>query len=43
MYTSLKYMYTLNKSSKGYIVYICKVVQKGWGAGKFYPYFDLGA
>ena len=34
-------IYTINKSSKWYIVYICKVFQKGWRAGKFYPYFDF--
>ena len=31
--------YTLNKSSKWYIVYICMVFRKGLSADKFYPYF----
>ena len=33
--------YTLNKSSKWYIVYICRVSRKGLYADKFYPYFDF--
>ena len=32
--------YTLNKSSKWYIVYICRVCQTCLGADKFYTYFD---
>ena len=34
-------MYTLNKSSKCYIVYICRVFRKGLNADKLYPYFDF--
>ena len=37
------FQYTLNKSSKWYIVYICRVFQKEWSADKFYPYFDVDA
>ena len=32
-----KKQYTLNKSSKWYIVYICRVLQKGLIAHEFYP------
>ena len=34
-------IYTLNKSSKWYIVYICRVFLKGLSADKFCPYYDL--
>ena len=33
--------YTLNKSSKWYTVYICRVFRKGLNADKFYPYLDF--
>ena len=33
--------YTLNKSSKWYIVYSCRVFRKGLNADKLYPYFDF--
>ena len=33
--------YTLSKSSKWYIVYICRVFHKGLIADKFYPWFNL--
>ena len=33
--------YTLNKSFKWYIVYICRVFRKGLIVYEFYPYFDL--
>ena len=34
-------VYTLNRSSKWYIVYICRVFQKGLNADKFYHDFDF--
>ena len=36
-----KCAYTLNKSSKWYIVRICRVFQEGLIADEFYPYSDL--
>ena len=35
------FKYTLNKSSKWYIVYICRVFRKGLNADKSYHYFDF--
>ena len=34
-------MYTLNKSSKWYIVYICRVFLRGLIVDEFYPWFYL--